>query len=1648
MKIKLLPFLIMIFSISTSSIWAAPITEDFDGFTNGSYGNYTYNSWTITNGLSEAANSRSGRAVRLNNSGSRSLQSPSKLGGVGTIEFWYRHWDGDANTVDYDIQTSPDGVAWTTVGQITTFNSTTYTQFTSTVNDASAQYVRVIHVSGNERFIIDDFSITDAITTPPDVTLTSSATAAGTVDQGATNHILYSFDIATTTANATLEAVDITTAGTYLASDVSNLKLWYSTDATFNSGVDTELNSLTTGLGAGLHTFGSLSQIINDGTTGYFFITTDLACGATIVNTITTTDLTFTSLNSIALGVPNPTIGGAQSITAITVSNVSAQATSNCVNEGTTVDWTNPTACFDEILVFATSGSFTAATPSGDGSSYTANTAFGGGTAFDGGFCVYKNTGTTVAVTALTNGTAYTYKIFTRNGTAWSSGVSTSCTPTLTYCDPSPSSVDNDGITRIQMGTIDNSTGVETNNYGDYSAMIASFIQGDLVNCDITYQTGFTYNTKIWVDWNQDGDFDDAGEEVYTGTSTANNPTTLSTSFTIPLATNPGAYRLRIGGADIATPTPCYTGSFASFEDYTLQVDPPCIPTHTVSSFSPTSAPIAAEITITGTGFTLGSTVSIGGVAATVTFVDVTTLVATVPATAVSGDIVVTEAVCDETIAGFTLIEQNGACGSVFSDLIISEVFDNNGGSLGYIEIYNGTGATIDLTNYRIDRFGTLASAAASHSYDFPATGTGSSIADGEVLVGRISSGGSGVEDFDFAGSNTIGFNDDDRLELIHIPSGTLIDDFHDAIVGIVGYVYRRNTNITGPNPTFTASEWNTATAGDESDLGIFIAPNTSPSINTQPTDVSACAINMSISATAGNGGTLTYQWYYNENDGIATGWTMVNGAAFPNATVAGEASDNLSITGDLADYDGYQFYCEVTEDATCNVPSEAVQFILNAERFFRSVTTGNWTDAASWEMASSAAGPWSSACTYPIFDNSDYIHILNTHNITLDQTLTVDEVVVETGGTLTIGTATKLFFNNGTGVDLLIEGTLVDNGISSSSGGINFSNLAASWEMGTNGTIVKTGNSSVVQYRDNYETGIANIPATANWIYRYTAAISANLVDRNMFYPNLFFESTAGDYSFASGNEVLGSSTGFMTVKGNMSVGATGTDAVEIFNTNTNASMLLIEGNLIIGGNASGSRSKLANEFGGSVGTGIRVAGNLLIHSNGELDYDDGVNSSPEGIFALSGNWTNLADESNFQEGESNVIFEGTVTQDLNTTTGFERFYNIEMSKPNGVLNALSDVRVINDVSFNNGIIDNSFGSTFLFEVDATSTNPSDASHVNGPVNKITDNVAVSNFTFPTGKNGQLGLIGIETRLNTGEEFLAEYYDMGYGTYNVNPAELDHVSRIEWWELDDVNNLGEEALVTLHWRAHSDVVSVADLRVAHFYTEAPSVVNQWEREGASPVVAGGSTVTAGSLTSAYVTSFSPFTLADIRLNGGSLPLDLLNFEAEKVAATAELTWQVANDRAGDRHCIQRSTNAQEFNTLGCIDATQDQATANYLFTDETPLSGDNYYRIAHTDIDGELNYSPIRVLNFESKDFVTIYPNPVQDILNVDFPQATEAINLEIVDALGRVVLFKVVDQTAKNIQINTSDLAAGHYVLRIKINQQITRVQKFEKK
>lgn len=168
-----------------------------------------------------------------------------------------------------------------------------------------------------------------------------------------------------------------------------------------------------------------------------------------------------------------------------------------------------------------------------------------------------------------------------------------SFTTTPSYCASNGNNTNDEYIGRFQLNTIDNSSGVGTTStgYSDFTAISTSLTQTNNYTFTITPTwPGTTYaeGYAIWIDYNQDYDFADAGELVFTQSATTATP--ISSNFTIPSGATLGNTRMRVSMKYNGIPTECESFGYGEVEDYTINI---------------VSATPQPEINITGNGSTI-----------------------------------------------------------------------------------------------------------------------------------------------------------------------------------------------------------------------------------------------------------------------------------------------------------------------------------------------------------------------------------------------------------------------------------------------------------------------------------------------------------------------------------------------------------------------------------------------------------------------------------------------------------------------------------------------------------------------------------------------------------------------------------------------------------------------------------------------------------------------------------------------------------------------------------------------------------------------------------------------------------------------------------------------------------------------------------
>ena len=130
-------------------------------------------------------------------------------------------------------------------------------------------------------------------------------------------------------------------------------------------------------------------------------------------------------------------------------------------------------------------------------------------------------------------------------------------------------------IANVQFNGLDNTS--EKEGYGDFLNQSATINKGE--NYPISLTPGFSWshheeNFTVWIDWNQDGDYEDIGELVYNGLFSIGQDGTPATPIvgviTVPNTALIGTTRMRISMQRNNSAESCETFALGEIEDYSI----------------------------------------------------------------------------------------------------------------------------------------------------------------------------------------------------------------------------------------------------------------------------------------------------------------------------------------------------------------------------------------------------------------------------------------------------------------------------------------------------------------------------------------------------------------------------------------------------------------------------------------------------------------------------------------------------------------------------------------------------------------------------------------------------------------------------------------------------------------------------------------------------------------------------------------------------------------------------------------------------------------------------------------------------------------------------------------------------------------------
>lgn len=242
-----------------------------------------------------------------------------------------------------------------------------------------------------------------------------------------------------------------------------------------------------------------------------------------------------------------------------------------------------------------------------------------------------------------------------------------------------------------------------------------------------------------------------------------------------------------------------------------------------------------------------------------------------------------------------------------------------------------------------------------------------------------------------------------------------------------------------------------------------------------------------------------------------------------------------------------------------------------------RTVSSGPWNNAAVWERFNGTA--WEAAVTSPT-SSANTITVLSPHVVNISANLTVDQLVVSSGGQVVVDSAITLTIANGAGTDLDVSGVVSNAGTISSTG--------ATIVFGPTGF-----------YQHNFTTTAGTIP-TATWNSTSTCEIIGYVSSAAS--PSGLGQSF-GNFTWNSPNQTnIMSLGGLLTsVAGNLRIVSTGTGALRIATTSASFSSTIAGDFIMEGGSTAFTTSGTST---------INVTGNVDI-SGGTLSMSDGTGSS-----------------------------------------------------------------------------------------------------------------------------------------------------------------------------------------------------------------------------------------------------------------------------------------------------------------------------------------------------------------------------------------------------------------------------------------------------
>lgn len=191
-------------------------------------------------------------------------------------------------------------------------------------------------------------------------------------------------------------------------------------------------------------------------------------------------------------------------------------------------------------------------------------------------------------------------------------------------------------------------------------------------------------------------------------------------------------------------------------------------------------------------------------------------------------------------------------------------------------------------------------------------------------------------------------------------------------------------------------------------------------------------------------------------------------------------------------------------------------------------------------------------------------------------------------------------------------------------------------------------------------------------------------------------------------------------------------------------------------------------------------------------------------------------------------------------------------------------------------------------------------------------------------------------------------------------------------------------------------------------------------------------------------TAFSSFRIHGTQLNSQTvLPVELISLIAEPINNTyVNVSWSTASELNNKGFEVLRSTDGIQYTKVGFVYGNgTTNLQHNYAFDDyDVQPEKLYYYKLKQIDLNETYKYSYIvsaKLTAAENEFSVSeIYPNPVYNVAYINiFAPAAEVLTYSSYNAIGQEIKNNLIhlQKGYNKVEINTSDLAIGTYIVRL---------------